>query len=88
MVLLSITGVVKTIFIIIGVIFFLRFLGRLMISKRAMDEERKMLRRQRESEREIQQARANYGKRTISKIDESQYNQNDFVDFEEVDDNK
>lgn len=87
MVLLSITGVFRTIFIIIGVIFFLRFLGRLMISKRAMDEERKMLRRQRESEHEIQQARANYGKRTISKIDESQYNHDDFVDFEEVDDN-
>jgi uncharacterized membrane protein len=86
MILLSITGVVKTIFIIIGVIFFLRFLGRLMISKRAMDEERNMLRRQRESEREIQQARANYGKRTISKIDPNRTSNNDFVDFEEVTD--
>lgn len=86
MVLLSISGVVRTIFIIIGVIFFLRFLGRLMISKRAMDEERRMLRQQRESEREIQQARANYGKRTISKIDPNQTSSNDFVDFEEVTD--
>lgn len=86
MVLLSITGVVKTVFIIIGVIFFLRFLGRLMISKRAMDEERRMLRQQRESEREIQQARANYGKRTISKIDPNQTSNNDYVDFEEVTD--
>lgn len=86
MVLLSITGVVRTIFIIIGVIFFLRFLGRLMISKRAMDEERRMLRQQRESEREIQQARANYGKRTISKIDPNQTSNNDYVDFEEVTD--
>ena len=86
MVLLSITGVVKTVFIIIGVIFFLRFLGRLMISKRAMDEERRMLRQQRQSEREIQQARANYGKRTISKIDPNQTSNNDYVDFEEVTD--
>ncbi|MCC7454571.1 MAG: hypothetical protein IT222_10425 [Crocinitomix sp.] len=86
MVLLSITGVVRTIFIIIGVIFFLRFLGRLMISKRAMDEERRMLRQQRQSEREIQQARANYGKRTISKIDPNQTSNNDYVDFEEVTD--
>lgn len=63
----SITGLFKTILIIIGVLVLLRFLGRVMIAKRSLDQERADIQREKEFVKERNSKLKNFGKVTISK---------------------
>lgn len=85
MVLLSITGLFRTVLIIIGVFVLLRFLGKLMIAKRNLEENERTLRAQRESEEMIANARKNYGQTTLSKPGlGGASSKADFADYEEI----
>ncbi len=58
----SITGLFKTILIIIGALVVLRFFGRVMIAKRNLDEEREFLKNDRSFREERERKRRNLGK--------------------------
>jgi uncharacterized protein YxeA len=78
----SLTGLFKTILILIGVLVALRFLGRVMIAKRNLDEERELLKRERSFQKERNEKLKNFGKVSVSKK-QPIANVED-VDFEEV----
>ena len=78
----SFSGFLKTILIIIGVFVLLRFLGRVMIAKRNLDEEREMLKREKDFARERNQKLRDFGKVSINK-GAPKGNVED-VDYEEV----
>ena len=81
----SITGFFKTVLILIGVFVALRFIGRLMIAKRNLDEEREMLRKEKDFHRERNDKLRNFGKVTVSgKRNRSSDVQAEDVEFEEV----
>ncbi len=84
MVLLSITGLFKTLLIIIGVMVLLRLIGRVMVAKRNMDEHNRINREKARSEEIVNKAKQNFGKTTISKIGKGRQTNGDFVDFEEI----
>lgn len=84
MVLLSITGVFKMILIILGAFVVLRFVGQFMTAKRNLDEEKEMLRQQREREMKAANDRKNFGKTTISQIDKKSAENAEYTDFEEI----
>jgi len=84
MILLSVTGLFRTILIIIGIMVLLRVIGKMMIAKRNLDEEKDLLRKQRESEKMVSESKQNFGKTTISKIDKRIADEGGYVDFEEV----
>lgn len=85
MVLLSVTGLFKTLLIIVGVFVLLRFFGRVMVAKRNMEEHRKTKKAERESEEMIAEARRNHGRTTISKIGKSKLDKGEYTDYEEID---
>lgn len=74
----SITGVVRTILIIIGVLVVLRFIGQLMQAKKNMEEERSLNERDRKLRNEKERKRNNLGKTNLLRKD-------DRVDAEDVD---
>lgn len=86
----SITGIFRTILIIVGAIVLLRFLGQLMIAKRNMEEERKHSQRQRMAEKERNEKLKNFGKTKIinnsvaNKTRSKGTNNVEDVDFEEI----
>lgn len=86
----SITGIFRTILIIVGAIVLLRFLGQLMIAKRNMEEERKHAQRQRMAEKERNEKLKNFGKTKIinnsvaNKTRSKGTNNVEDVDFEEI----
>jgi len=84
MILLSITGLFRTLLIIIGVLIVLRIVGRMMIAKRNLEQERELLKRQRLSEKMMEESKQNYGKTTIGNVDKKAADQAGYVDFEEV----
>ncbi len=84
MVLLSITGLFRTLLIILGVFVVLRVIGRMMIAKRNMDEHNQFQRDKNKADEMVRNAERNYGKTTISKIGKSSKKDDDFVDFEEI----
>lgn len=78
---LSIPGLFRTVLIIIAVMVIIRFVGRLMVAKRNLDEDRR-LNNERESEaRKRRESQNNYGKTHISKRG---YDDAEDVDYEEV----
>jgi len=87
MVLLSVTGVFRTLLIFIGIFVLLRFIGKLMVAKRNVDEHEKLRKQERESDELVDKARRNFGKTSISKIEKSTINPAEFTDFEEIDEN-
>jgi len=80
----SVTGLFKTILIIIGALVALRFLGRLMIAKRNLEEEREMLRRERSFQKERNDKLRNFGRVTVQKKSARPSGNVEDVDFEEV----
>ncbi|MFT5823918.1 MAG: hypothetical protein ACI8ZM_005184 [Crocinitomix sp.] len=84
MVLLSISGFVRTVLIIVGVFVLLRLIGKMMIAKRTMDDHNQVQRKQNASDEMVRNAKETFGKTTISKIGKSDKNDGDFIDFEEV----
>ena len=82
----SFTGLVKTILLIIGAMVALRFIGRLMIAKRNLDEERELLNRERSFQRERDEKLRDFGKIKVVKDNQqaSSKTATEDVDFEEV----
>lgn len=80
----SITGLFRTLLLIIGAFVVLRFLGQLMNAKRSMEEERRMNEHQRNIDKERKSKLQNFGKTKIISHDQSHKSQVEDVDFEEV----
>ncbi len=78
----SISGLFKTILMIFGALVLLRFLGRVMIAKRNLDEERADLAREKEFVKERNEKMKNFGKVSVSKSSPKGDVQD--VDYEEV----
>jgi uncharacterized membrane-anchored protein YhcB (DUF1043 family) len=81
----SVTGVFKTVLIIIGAFVLLRFLGQLMIAKRNMEEERKLNEQQRKADKERADMMKKFGKTSIlSKINSDKRTSPSSVDVQDV----
>ncbi|MES2555122.1 MAG: hypothetical protein V4604_03175 [Bacteroidota bacterium] len=82
----SFTGLVKTILLIIGAAVALRFIGRLMIAKRNIEEERELLKRDRSFQKERNEKLRNFGKINVVKGQQQTTSNTatEDVDFEEV----
>lgn len=63
----SISGLFKTILMVIGGLVLLRFIGQLMHAKRNLAEEQELNRKQKAFEKERTEKLRNFGKTTISK---------------------
>ena len=61
----SVTGIFRTILIIVGTLALLRFLGRIMIAKRNLEEERSILKAKRKQEKELEKIKKRFGKTDI-----------------------
>jgi hypothetical protein len=84
MTLLAITTVFRTVLIILGVFVVLRVIGQMMIAKRNLEEEKNLIKKQREQEQMAAEAKRNLGKTTISHIDKKSADNAEYTDFEEV----
>lgn len=80
----AITGLFKTLLILIGAFFLLRFIGQFMNAKRNMEEERELSRRDRKFQNERNDKLKNFGKTKIVQ-NKNQYRDVKDVDYEEVD---
>jgi len=86
----SVTGIFRTILIIVGTLALLRFLGRIMIAKRNLEEERSILKAQRKQEKELEKVKKRFSKTDIindnSNSSHPKINPNkvEDVDFEEI----
>jgi hypothetical protein len=78
----SLTGLFKTLLIIIGALVALRFLGRVMIAKRNLEEERELLKRERSFQKERNEKLKNFGKVSLTKNKPA--GKIEDVDFEEI----
>ena len=80
----SVTGLIRTILIIVGVLVVLRLIGRIMMAKREMENENRQRRAEKAFEKERQQKIQNFGKVNSSDRPANSSNE-DYVDYEEVD---
>lgn len=78
----SLTGLIKTVFILIGVFVVLRFLGRVMLAKNAMEEERRQLTKEKEFLKERNQKLKSFGK--VSVLNSKPKGDIQDVDYEDV----
>lgn len=83
MILLSITGLFRTILIILGVIFLMSLLGKMAQARRNIADEKRMRQEEEESRKMVEKAKKEYGKTTIASND-SNHSDGDFTDYEEV----
>ena len=81
----SVVGLFKMIFIIIGVLVVLRFIGRLNVAKRNLAEEKQMKETENRFNKEKKKTKENLGRTSV--LGKNQNNSNDVedVDFEEID---
>ena len=82
MILLSLTGTVRMILIIIAVFVIIRFIGKLMIAKRNVDEERRYNQNNEQFRRAKEQSEREKGK--VKVVD--RYRDAEDADYEEVED--
>lgn len=82
----SVTGIFRTVLIILGALVLLRFLGQLMIAKRNMEEERKLNELSRKNASDRKEKLKNFGKVNIINPRASKPMKNDIedVDFDEI----
>jgi len=80
----SFTGLFKTILLVIGALVALRFIGRLMIAKRNLEEERELLKREKDFQQERNEKLKNFGKVSVEKQPKASGAAAEDVDFEEV----
>lgn len=79
----SIVGVVKTIVFIIGASVIIRFIGRLLIIKRNLDDEKDFLEKRKKEEKHKSFVNKNKGKISIQKHTSNNKKYED-VDFEDI----
>lgn len=86
----SVSGLFRTVLLIIGAFVALRFIGQLMIAKRNIEEERRLNAERDRFEREMKNTKANLGKTSILKNTSSSTSQTtsrpnvEDVEYEEV----
>lgn len=83
----SVTGLFRTLLIVIGVIVILRFIGRLLIAKRNIEIERKLYEQKRNYEKERSKTLKNFGKTSILSSrnkTKKEYNDAEDVDYTEI----
>ena len=80
----SIPGLFRTILIIVGVLFLVRFIGQFMIAKTNMEDEREMNSTRRQFQEQKKKASQDLGKTNILKKS-ARKNDIEDVDFEEID---
>ncbi len=85
----SVTGVFKTILMILGAFVLLRFLGQFLTAKRNMEEERSLNEKQRKFREEKERVFKSFGETSIisdkkSKSNQKSKNSVEDVDFEEI----
>ena len=81
----SFTGLIRTLLLLIGGVVVLRFFGRLIRAKNAMEEERNILKKQNDFQKEREQKLKNFGKTTVISNPKKQNNTED-VDFVDLKD--
>jgi len=81
----SLTGGIRMILIIIGVLVVLRFVGQMMIAKRNIAEEKELDRSKKAENAEAKRKKRNLGKTQILGKRQSSKDGIEDVDFEEVD---
>lgn len=83
----SITGLFRTVFILIGVYVLLKFIGRVLLAKRALDNQRQELEKEKQDFREKKRFFQNLGKTEVINPNSSspRTSQTEDVDYEEVD---
>jgi len=81
----SLTGGIRMIFIIIGVLVVLRFVGQLMLAKRNIAEENELNRQKKANEAEAKRKRKQLGKTRILGKSKTSNDGIEDVEFEEVD---
>lgn len=79
----SVTGLIRTILIIIGVMVVLRIIGRIMVARREMEKENQRRKAEKAFEKEKQHKINNFGKVKISDKSSTSSDE-DYVDYEEV----
>lgn len=84
MILLSITGLFRTILIILGVFFLLQIIGKTAQARRNIAEQQRMHKEAHESKKRAEQARNSFGKTSISKIDKNNIDESEYAEYEEV----
>ncbi len=76
----SFTGLFKTIFIVIGVLVVLRFVGKLLTAKREQDKVRQLEKEKRDIQKAQEQAAKTKGQITVNK--ETKANDGDTIDVD------
>ena len=84
MILLSISGLFRTLLIIFGVLFLLQIFGKFAQARRNIADQDQMKREEEAARKMRENSARNFGKTTISKLDKNKLSDGDFVDFEEV----
>ncbi len=70
---------IRQIFVILGIILLMRFIGKVMMARRNMQEQDAIKQQLAEKEK----AKRDYGKTTLGKVDKNKIE--DYTDYEEVD---
>lgn len=81
MILLSITGLLRTLLIILGILFLMSIIGKMAQARRNVAEDRRTKSEDEANRQMVEEAKKNYGKTTIS----NKKSNTEFTDFEEVD---
>jgi len=68
----------RQIFVILGIILLMRFIGKIMMARRNMQEQDALKQQLAEKEK----AKRNYGKTTLGKVDKNKIE--DYTDYEEI----
>ena len=84
MILLSIQGLFRTVLIIIGVVVVMRFIGKLMMTKRAIHEHQQNQKDMHKQDEMIADAKKNFGKTTLTRKKSTNLDDGDFTPYEEV----
>jgi len=71
----------RQIFVILGIILLMRFIGKVMMARRQMQEQDALKQNLAAKEK----AKRDYGKTTLGKVDKNKISDGDFTDFEEID---
>ena len=85
MILLSIIGLMRTLLIILGVLFLLQIISKTARARKNVANQERMKNEEGKSKSTVNEARRNYGKTSIDKVDKNKLSDNDYTDFEEVD---
>jgi mannitol-specific phosphotransferase system IIBC component len=81
----SITGVFRTVLIIVGALVVIRFIGQLMLAKKNLAEEKELNKQQKAQEAEKRRKKKNLGRTQILKKQHTSNDGIEDIDFEEVD---